>query len=290
MNDYPLPLYLNQKYVFDVLAMMENGFSHISNLKSRSSSEDGNARSLSVDVGGSNLFSFLGVTLGGGRNTTTANAETVEVSTEKVHTPNSLFERVRRHLLEQSLVSTGPAGEMKLGDFAEIRCRLQPNPLVRTLEGMRSILESALAFVEPKAKPKDHPESKASLEKQVQQIDHLLKSFSDARTVDLVGSVKDQEVRVVLSLDRNYLLDPSLGDLLEADLAVFGKVTAVLASESDRPVNLLRKTPLGLLAAERVAELSKPLSDESTTDFDLPEMSTTVVAPAIQLLPIAVFA
>jgi hypothetical protein len=64
---YPLPLYLNQKYVFDVLSMMERGFSQLETITSRRAGQVDAEGDLSREIGFGNVFGLLNVSLGGGQ-------------------------------------------------------------------------------------------------------------------------------------------------------------------------------------------------------------------------------
>ena len=52
-----IPIYLNTKIVFDMLATMEDGFSEIRNVQI--SSELGRETSVSADIGAGNVFAWL---------------------------------------------------------------------------------------------------------------------------------------------------------------------------------------------------------------------------------------
>lgn len=65
MNKYPIPLYLNQKYVFDLLAMMEGGLSQQATVKTTESGYTEGSTRFSGDIGTKNVFAFLGFSVGG---------------------------------------------------------------------------------------------------------------------------------------------------------------------------------------------------------------------------------
>jgi hypothetical protein len=123
---YPLPLYLNQKYVFDVLSMMERGFSQLETITSRRAGQVDAERDLSGEIGFGNVFGLLNVSLGGGRSRREHSEDAQEVSAERVHTPNSLFARMRERLFEENLVKTVLEDEeLGPGGFIEAEMRLE---------------------------------------------------------------------------------------------------------------------------------------------------------------------
>src|SRR5690349_11991969 len=103
-NPYPVPLYLNQKYVFSVLAMMEGGYAQLQSVKATRTDQEERTNKLSGEVGVTNAFAFLGIKLGGERASEKKTGGSEEVSTERVHTPDSLFARLREKLYQQHLI------------------------------------------------------------------------------------------------------------------------------------------------------------------------------------------
>jgi hypothetical protein len=62
-TDFCVPIYLNQKIVFDVLAMLEDGFSQLSTVTTSASESEATKSGYSGSVGASNVFAFLGISL-----------------------------------------------------------------------------------------------------------------------------------------------------------------------------------------------------------------------------------
>lgn len=74
----------------DVLAMLEDGFSQPSVLKTSASEAEDRKSGVGGSVGASNVFALLGVSLKGEIGKEGKTQEQKEVVTEKVHTPASL--------------------------------------------------------------------------------------------------------------------------------------------------------------------------------------------------------
>src|SRR5688572_25903957 len=88
--DLPLVVYLNQRYVFDLLAMAEGGLTQLETIKTSSAVQSDHASKISGDVGFSNVFAFIGLKGGGERSKSSLTSDQAESSIERVHTPNSL--------------------------------------------------------------------------------------------------------------------------------------------------------------------------------------------------------
>jgi hypothetical protein len=301
-NPYPLPLYLNQKYVFDVLSMMERGFSQLETVTTRRGEEQERGGRFSGDVGFSNVFGLLNVKLGAGRTRAERHEGGKEVATERVHTPNSLFARMRERLFEEGLVERSLVEETPAaGMFVEMAMRLEKNPLVETLETLVSILRLATIFEEHAApsggggrhqgqgQRRAHPKSES--EQMLGQMSDLLTQLNTGQVIDLIATpTAELAPQVVLTLDTAYATDPTLSDLIDGEYSVLGKVTRFIPEGDAETLNLLRKTSLGRLQASLLDGLRAPLEEAQQGGIDLPAFQTEIEPPIVQLLPIAVFA
>ena len=149
VNQYPIPLYLNQKYVFDILAMMENEFHQLETIKTNQNEQQDESKKYSGKIGLRNVFALIGVSFSPERATKTQASEAKEVTVEKVHTPNSLFSRMREQLYEQNLIVSSKLSDVKSGDFVEFKITLRKNPLTDALESVKALWQLALSFQEP---------------------------------------------------------------------------------------------------------------------------------------------
>jgi hypothetical protein len=294
---FPLPLYLNQKYVFDVLAMMEGGFSQIEAVTSRTTGEHEKSGGLSGEVGFKNVFGLLSVSLGGERKARELSGQQTEVSSERVHTPNSLFDRMRQRLFDEGLVHSSLTGEATSAEgFVEMTMRLEKNPLLETLETMVSLTRMAAIFEAPPAAPSSRKQSHRQMPasptaQMLQQMEDMLTQLTTGEVIDIVATpITEDAPAVVLTLDLAYAADRSLSDLIDGEYSVFGKITRFIPAGSDETINLLRKTTLGNLQAASLGELAAALEDVQAEGIVLPEFRTEIVPPVVQILPIAVFA
>jgi hypothetical protein len=137
-----VPIYLNQKVVFDLLAMIEDGFSEFRDV-TYSGSEVATARNdLEASVSASNVLQFIGLALkvGARRGTEKQGRNEEQVAQRKVHTPASLFYKLRSHLEEgesspvRVVESLEDLRQLSAGEFVEFRAILRKNPLVELFE------------------------------------------------------------------------------------------------------------------------------------------------------------
>ena len=93
-SDLPVVQYLNQRITFDLLATLEDGFSHFTTIETQSADSSETKSSLQGGVTGG----FLGISFGGGMSGTEEDAQREIMKEELVHTPSSLFAQLRSEL------------------------------------------------------------------------------------------------------------------------------------------------------------------------------------------------
>lgn len=289
MNEFPISFYLNQKYVFDILAILDNGFTEIKTLKTSENSEANRENKAKGEIGLSNVFAFLGVTLSGERNRSKKEGASEEVEFSKVHTPNSLFAKMRTNLISQGLVRTENLMESQTGEFVEFKATLRKNPIIDNLESYFSIFRLAMNF-EDKPQGKGQKQTQQSNKRVLEQFQNLVNQLQSDGNLDLIGeSIGDEDFKAVLTIDNNYLNDPSLNDLADGEFTVFGKVIKVLQEESEDTINLLRKTSLSKVNNALLNEMFSGFENLDQHGLKNADFTKEVLPPVIQVIPISIF-
>ena len=143
MNKHSLeiPLYLNQKIVFDLLASINDGISQVTKIRTTSKSNGEIEAGVDADLGNKNIFTLMAVKLKGKVGTEKNN----EQEQEKIHTPSSLFNNLKSQLFKEKLVKCidKKLGKIQPGEFVEISGILKINPLITMMENMTKVLELA---------------------------------------------------------------------------------------------------------------------------------------------------
>ena len=297
-NKYPVIIFLNQKYVFDLLAVIENGISYIETIKSTGHDSKNSIKNTNGEVGASNIFALIGIKLSGSFKRENSNSQVEETTKEKIHTPNSLFAKLREALYEEKLIKS--IDECETGDFVEVKCKLSQNPLISIFQKLFSTLELAAIFQEAQKtqytindkrkqinqtqKPK-HEFAKTLVDKFKTLVDQI----ESGETIDMMGNLIENNKKLVISLDKQYLNDPTLADLKDAELSILGKVTKILNEEDKDKINLLRKTKFSAISSKMLEGLIGAFSEMENEGFQVPEIETEIKGPAIQILPIGIF-
>jgi len=288
-NFHPLSFYLNQKFVFDILAILEDGFSEMQTLKKSSTIENEKERGVNGEIGLSNAFGFLGVSIGGQRKKNTKEGDLSESEFKKVHTPNSLFAKMREILFEKKLVRTNDLLNAKPGEFVEFKATLRKNPIIDNLESYLSLFRLSFAF-QDKSHSKEKRAEQAANKKMLEQFESLVNELKQGANIDLIGElVGKDKINSVLTIDNNYLNDPSLSDIADGEFTVFGKVIKVLSEDSDDKINLLRKTSLSKLNEALFTQMFSGFQDLDSSGITSAEFIKEIESPAIQVIPISIF-
>lgn len=287
-----VPVYINEKIVLDMLAIMEDGFSTVSqvnyteNKESNTTQRGGATASTSATL----LSKLLKIDFKG-EISHTGNSDTNEsVSKEKVHTNVSLLSKFRSFLVnERILKSDFDVTKMQIGDFIEVEGELQKNPLINYMDIFVDVFRMADIFAE-----KPELGSKAQGKKQKQQENEAVKQiklFADelkhSGTIDFILS--DEKGTVVLSAQEQYLENDNISEILGGRFKVLGKVVAVCKKNSES-IDLLRKTTLSYLSKDTLTEMFSGFQNDEVKAFRLPELKTEITGPAVIVIPVAIYA
>lgn len=296
-SDLPAALYLNQRIVFDALASYEGGFSQLTEIQVSSGKTDSKEHGGEAKLGTGNVFALLGISLGASGKKAKSESETQVVTQQRVHTPTSLFARLRQHLkangiLKEPTQETGLNG-IVAGDFVEMKLVLRRSPLVATLTGFSRLIP-LMALAEGDGKPSQGKGGQgqgkgtgASTMKK--QIEAILEAVSSEGSEDLIGEGV-AGVTVVLTAEQSYFVDPTLNDVIDGEFLVLGKVARVVSGSDGQAISLLRKTPLGMFGDQLVQQFAGGFEELVQSGLSVPSLQIKIEGPAIQIIPIAIFA
>ena len=293
-----IPIYLNQKIVFDLLAVQEDGFSQLSTLRTSTSDSETTKNGLGASIGVSNVFALLGVSFSGERGKEKGFQDQTEVSREKVHTPTSLFAKCRSNLISKGLlnyeINTETIKNLKSGDFVEFHAVLHKNPIVDILTWIKAFGEMIMPFVSSNKQGKNSGQQKNSeqvFDKKIfGQIDAVLKMVTPSDSIELIGELKNGSgIRAVITCHPDFFNRSDPNEIIDGEFYVIGKIVKVIPEKTEA-INLLRKTPLGRLDPTMLSGLTVPFSQLEETGFQQNlKFTTSIEGPAILIIPIAIY-
>ena len=292
VNQLMIPVYINEKIVLDMLAIIEDGFSTVSQVSYSDHKENSNAQKIEAEVStsASILSKLLKIDLKGELSNSGNCGETENTTKEKVHTNVSLLSKFRAFLTDANILKSGfDISNMKIGDFIEVEGELQKNPLINCMDIFVDMLRMADIFAE---KPQLNAKTQAKAQKQQQdETMKKIKSFASelkhSGTVDFILS--DSAGTVVLSAQEQYLSNDNISEILGGHFKVLGKVIAICADKTES-IDLLRKTTLSILPHDLLTDMFLCLQNEDMKHYNLPELKTEISGPAVIVIPVAIYA
>lgn len=287
-----VPVYINEKIVLDMLAILEDGFSMVSQVNHVAHKESDSSQKIETELSTSStiLSKLLKINLSGELERNSSKGETENVSHEKVHTNVSLLSKFRSFLIEEKMLKKDfDVSKMQIGDFIEIEGELQKNPLINYMDIFVDLFRMVDIFAE---KPQLGAKTQTkALKQQDNETVRQIKSFSEelkhSGTIDFVLS--SDKGKVVLSAQEQYLANDNISEIIGGRFKVLGKVISI-CEEKEKSIDLLRKTSLAILSEEMLAQIFSGFKNEETKQFNLPELVTKIEGPAIIVIPVAIYA
>ena len=290
---FPLPVYLNQKYVFDILAMIEDGFSQLRSIKTSENKQADSQYKATAGLGLSNVFGLLGVNFSGEKAASEKQGTLSESQTDRVHTPDSLFNRMRSYLIDNEFVRREDLELCSAGDFVEFESKLQLRSLVDVFDSYLSVFRMAMGFDDGEQKDKSKKLENSKHRALMISMENMAKQFRGERNnIDLIGEVNNslgQPITIVITLDKNFLAENSMSDMVDGSFKILGKVTRNIGPGSQETINLMRNTSLSKMNPEFFDSFMSGFAGLPTVGFKEERIITEVNSPAIQIIPLAIF-
>ena len=279
-NKLTIPIYLNTKIVFDMLATIEDGFAEVKNIqtsKSRNREND-----IETNIGSNNLFAFLNVGIHGNHKGNSSNGETV--IEERTHTPVSLFQKLKGLLDNEKLINRDITN-LSVGDFVEVQGTLKNNPAIDMLSGFKELMALANLFTDNKPK-NSRRDSLMANSKFNAQIDGLIKGLQADGKKDIICEANG--VSVVLPTDENFFLNNNMSEVTDGNYKILGKVIRICIDDGE--ISLLRNTVFSKLQLDKMEKFQNLFSDPSLSQFVGDDGIKTVISnPVIMIIPIAIY-
>ncbi|MCD8118814.1 MAG: hypothetical protein LUE29_04930 [Lachnospiraceae bacterium] len=256
-----IPIYINEKIILDMLAIMEDGFSKVSQVSSSELVSSSNEKAGTINGSTSLLNKLFKIELNGELSGTKKIEGNESISKEKVHTNTSLLSKFRTTLTDNKILDmTGDISNMKIGMFVEMEGELQKNPLIDYMDKFVDIFRMANIFADP---PALGNKKSASVEKDKNQ--HIVKQITDfsselknSGTIDFI--MTNDKGKVVLSAQEQYLANDNISEMLGGKFKVLGKVISV-CKDSSTNIDLLRKTIFSILTDKTIEDMFSGLKE-----------------------------
>lgn len=289
MNRYNLdvPIYLNQKIVFDLLASINNGLAQVTKLKTSSNVDAGISGGLESELGNKNIFTLLGVNLKG----KLEGGKNQEQEQEKVHTPASLFNCLKGELFKQKMVkkvnNEKAFKDLQPGDFVEVNGLIKLNPLVKIMSNMTNMMELAV-IMQGDGTGKNAKKENIENKKIIGQMRAFTNSLQENGMVDLICETNgDYSFSSVIPVYMDYFFNKNMSEIMDGRFRVLGKVTKVSCGEEK--IDLLRNTSFTLFKENLLNEILSAFNADNNEDINTGDVQTSISAPALLIIPIAIY-
>lgn len=281
-NKLTIPIYLNTKIVFDMLATIEDGFADVKNVQT--SKNKNQVNDVETNIGTNNLFAFLNIGVSGNHKSTSNNGETI--IEERTHTPVSLFQQLKEQLEDAKFINRD-INNLNIGDFVEVQGTLKNNPVIDMLSGFKEIITLVNLFTDNKPKSNKNRKEDVLTDKRLNtQIDGLIKGLQADGKKDIICEA--DKINIILPTDENYFLNNNMSEVTDGNYKILGKVIKVCMDDGE--ISLLRNTVFSKLQLDKMKEFEEFFSDPSLTQFvGEGGIKTVISAPVIMVIPIAIY-
>lgn len=283
---FPVTTYLNQNVVFDLLAVIEDGFSQVTSLNV--SNTDG--KTTTSGINGEAGFGLYGVRtkIKAAMGIEKKSLEEKNSSEEKIHTPTSLLAKLVSYLDENQLIQDIEKKEdldsLVPGSFVRFNSKLEKNPLISLLESFEQILVLATTI-----QPAQKGNKKNRNPDLLKQVKSMRNSLAENDNMDLICTINEMEtLKAVLPVYLNYFIHKNTNEIIDGNYTVFGKVVKVVASDRDE-INLFRNTAFKLFQQQALDSLFQSMDDGADAQLDLPNINSKITYPAMLVIPIAIY-
>lgn len=281
-NKLTIPIYLNTKIVFDMLATIEDGFADVKNVQT--SKNKNQVNDVETNIGTNNLFALLNIGVSGKHKGTSDNGETI--IEERTHTPVSLFQQLKEQLENAKFINRD-IDNLNIGDFVEVHGTLKNNPVIDMLSGFKEIITLANLFTDNKPKNNKNRKENVLTDKRLNsQIDGLIKGLQADGKKDIICEA--DKINIILPTDENYFLNNNMSEVTDGNYKILGKVIKVCMDYGE--ISLLRNTVFSKLQLDKMKEFQEFFSDPSLAQFvGEGGIKTVISAPVIMVIPIAIY-
>ena len=278
-----IPVYINEKIVLDMLAIMEDGFSMVSQINY---TENNSVQKADAEISTSTtlLSKLLKIDVSGGLSHEGNRGQNENIIKEKVHTNVSLLSKFRSFLVEQKILKSDlDFSKMQVGDFIEVEGELQKNPIINYMDSFIDLFRMVDIFTEQPQTKKSKPRE----DETVTQIKSFAEELKHSGTIDFILS--DEKGTTVLSVQEQYLANDNISEIIGGHFKVLGKVISICKEDTEN-IDLLRKTSLTILQEDLLNDMFSGFKTEDMKQFNLPELKTKIISPAVIVIPIAIYA
>lgn len=288
VTDFILPLYLNQRFVYDILAIKNDGFTEFFEIKDKIGNSNEQDANIKATLGTNNDFALIQANLDGEINTKTSNDNNNEKSYKKTHTPTSLFMQVYQYLNENKkitkLENLSDIDTVDSGDFVEIKSNIELNTIVEFFETLDKVIDITEAFSSFSSIDSKKTIKRSPLSNMKKPIENTLKALVNENNNVKYGICKLEEKELVVKLNKDYFINSDYSEIKNGKFKIIGKVLEIIPEGESILLN--RENAVGLYDPNTFKEVKESLNSIPNINFQ--EFKDTVQGKTIVIMPIAI--
>lgn len=284
IKDIILPVYLNQRFVYDILATINGGFTEFYEIKDRDEDNkrvDGTVKS---SIGTDNSFLLIKADIDASLNAETENSNQKEKNYKKTHTPTSLFMQVYQYLVDNKqikmLSGTNDIDDISSGDFVEIKSSIKQNTMVELFYKMNKALDLTNVFIKF-GNTNNNDKIVVNLNQNIKNVIKLIDSEDDKVKY---GVCKIGDRQIALKLNKDYFINGDYTEINNGEFRIIGKVLEVIPE--NEKVSLNRDNIIGLYDTKIFEEVKEAAGNIANMKFE--EFQDEIDGKTCVIMPIAI--
>lgn len=278
-----LPFYLNQRFVYDMLAIMNNGFTDLIEITNTESSSADTKANVNANFGTNNEFTLIQTSVSGELETGYNTGKDNTKKFTKTHTASSLFMQVYNLLSREGKIKILNSGfefsDIKSGDFVELKSKITINSMVDFFHDFDLVIDITDAM------------SKLGNENGIGGLNHFKKATTDILKV--VDSEKEKirygicnvdNKNIVVKLNKDYFINSDMKEIKNGEFTIIGKIMEIVPSEAS--VILNRENAFGMYDPKIFEAVKEAMKNMEEFNFD--EIIDKIQGPTCIIFPIAI--
>ena len=278
-----LPWYLNQRFIYDILAVKNDGFTEFFEVKDKDQENTEMKGKIDGSFGTNNKFSLIQANMNTSLNSEMMNNRNNEKSYRKTHTPTSLFMKAYSYLQEEDQIKIINNKEeimnLKCGDFVQIESSVKFTTLIDMLEIMKKGIELTKLF---------QSFDPSNTDKSLDSLDHMSYGLKNLLKIDEKGTkygiANLDGVDVPIKVYKNYFMNGDYSEISHGKFVIIGKVIEKV--EENEEINLIRENSVGVFKQEFYKEIRD--SAKTISIIELDKVQDTVKGPTIVIMPLTI--
>ncbi|MDF2880893.1 MAG: hypothetical protein K0R54_1450 [Clostridiaceae bacterium] len=287
-NKAVIPLYLNSNMTNNLFTVLVQEFSETKTITSKSQF----ILNFTTPI---NEFFFdkCGHSVQGDINLQLLNESSRQISDEKLSLIILIFLNLKKILIDNNLLkvlSSNTIEDIKVNDYIEFNSKLEPLPLIKSLESIIFAMESHLAFLPLMDNINNIEDEKSSTKYILEMLKNSLNTYQSSKCVKYIAKTAWQQSQFILPLDLSNLTD-KIDYLTDSKVTSLGKVIKITDTNLDSRSNIFHTgNSIDYIDEEVFAKLKdKYLKKYSFSNINKPVDENAEVKKIVEILPIAIY-